>query len=119
MEDLTNNNPEVDIVNQQALDLSLSEISRDTAFLREAIDKMTSAGLKRVLKAVTHVSIGEELLTGKKSVLQGAEQRLIDRIFKMQENVIGYIQLKKEFDEKNQVTTTQVTQEEFSNGKEE
>lgn len=74
--------------------ISMSSGLRQVA---QSIDKLSSANLKRVLKIVSHVHVAQEL-TGQQSdiSLNDDEQNLIDRIFALQESVLGHSQLIEE-----------------------
>jgi cystathionine beta-lyase family protein involved in aluminum resistance len=63
----------------------------------KAIDSLSSANLKRVLKIVGHVHIAESLLERKSDLeLNDAEQTLIEKIFALQETVMGHSTLVQE-----------------------
>jgi len=67
--------------------------------VNDQIDKISTRGAKRVLKAIGNVFAADEILTGKKPSLRESEQKLIDWMFQLQSNVYGYVQLKKELEE--------------------
>lgn len=71
-------------------------IERLTTKVGPTIDTLGSAGLKRVLKAITHYSIAENIITGKKLKLKETEQMLIDHVFELQQEILGFIQLSNE-----------------------
>lgn len=75
---------------QEVFELAKDEVTRGLAKLDPQIDEMTSASLKRVLKAITFVSMADDLVNGNKVELQENEKRLIDSIFKFQETMIGF-----------------------------
>ena len=81
---------------QQALELAMSNMTRNYVPVRDAIDKSGSAALKRVLKAITYVRTTEEILGQAVQPLNEEEQSLVDKVFRLQEDVIGYIQLAQE-----------------------
>ena len=66
-----------------------------------AIDQLTSASLKRVLKVVSHVHFAEAMVDRQGDYdLSEKEQNLIDKIFALQETVFGHQALMKEINEK-------------------
>lgn len=81
---------------EQAKALAISQVAKGIEKLSPEIDALTSASLKRVLKAITMVRVGEEIVTGKTEPLQEKEQKIVDLIFEHQENVLGYLQLTEE-----------------------
>jgi len=90
---------------EQAKSFALGNVARGVEKVSPVIDKMTSASLKRVLKAITMIKVGEEIIKGKTDGLSVDEQNLVDMIFEYQENVLGYLQLTEELN--NEVVVTE------------
>ena len=86
---------------QEALKLTVAAIASNFEKVGDTIVGFTSAKLKRVLKVITHASLAEEIITGKKLELEEDEKKIIDKIFLLQEDVLGYIQLKTELEGEN------------------
>ena len=84
------------ISNEQLLEAAIRDVARSMEKVGPQIDKLTSASLKRVLKTVTHVHLAEHITQGKQMELNETEQNLVDHIFGLQENVLGYMQLDRE-----------------------
>ena len=81
---------------EQALSLALGSLKRGIEKVGPMIDDLTSAGLKRVLKTITHFYFADNIVNDGKHKLEENEQKLIDAIFMLQEDVLGYTQLYSE-----------------------
>jgi hypothetical protein len=75
---------------QKAFDKLIADMAEGIAAIEPVINGFTSSKLKRVLKAVTHVNLAEELLSGKPTKLEEDEEKLVDQILFHQENTISY-----------------------------
>lgn len=75
---------------------AITELSSGVSQVGKSIDKLTSASLKRVLKTVSHVHAAEDALGRPKLELSEDEQKLIDRIFALQESLLGFVTLLNE-----------------------
>lgn len=84
----------------KALEIAITDVAKGMEKVSPIIDSLTSSRLKTVLKTVTHVCLAEEITKGKKINLTEEEQMLIDKIFKLQEDVMGYLQLNSELEQK-------------------
>lgn len=81
---------------KQMVEIASGNIERLTSKIGPSIDELSSANLKRVLKAITHYSVADNILTGKVLELQEKEQKLIDNILHLQEEILGFMQLSNE-----------------------
>lgn len=63
--------------------------------------KLSTRGAFRVLNHIGQIQGAENLLSGKQSTLKKDEQELVEWIFELQQNVMGYIQLLNETAPKN------------------
>lgn len=93
---------------EELLVASLESIKGSYRPLSASIDNMTSSELKRVLKTITFLAIGQKLEEGTEMKLREAEQQLIDDVLRYQEDVMGYLTLKNEIDGKNKDEETTV-----------
>jgi len=82
------------------VEIAISNVARGMDKVGPSIDKLTSSRLKKILKTITHVHIAESILKGKDVILDEEEQKLVDSIFNLQEDVMGYMQLQREINEK-------------------
>lgn len=86
-----------EIPNDQKLIISRNMVGHGLERVAPAIDKFTSAKLKRVLKAVSMVFLAEKTLNEDATMdLKEDEQKLIDDIFALQETVFGHSRLVQE-----------------------
>lgn len=81
---------------ENAMQMSMVNLGRSLEKVNSGIDDLTSASLKRVLKAITFSHVSEEAQSGKKLELNEQEQNLVDRIFQLQEDTLGHLQLTEE-----------------------
>jgi hypothetical protein len=95
------------ISNEKILETAIANVARGMEKVGPALDKLTSASLKRVLKTITHVHLAEGIVKGKHVELNETEQRLIDQIFALQEDVMGYTQLYNELNPKKEEANEQ------------
>lgn len=84
------------ISKEQLLATALQDLNRGVGTIAPMIDKFSSSNLKRILKTITHVHLAEHITQGKQVELNVEEQKLIDSIFRLQEDVMGYLQLERE-----------------------
>ena len=90
------------ISNQQILETAIANVARGMEKVSPSIDSLTSSSLKKVLKTITHVHLAENILKGSKVELNEAEQKLVDHIFTLQEDVMGYMQIVNELNPKKE-----------------
>jgi len=83
---------------EMVLVMAKDNIHRVLKQTKSRIDKLSSRGAIRVLKYIGQVHGAESLLKGsdKESTLKDNEKELIEWIFELQQNVMGYIQLQNE-----------------------
>ena len=84
------------ISKEKLLEVALDDLNRGASKIGPTIDKFSSSKLKRILKTITHVHLAEHITKGKQMQLEADEQSLIDSIFRLQEDVMGYLQLERE-----------------------
>lgn len=85
------------ISNDQLVDLAKTNVRRSLEKVEDVANNLTSASLKRVLGMVSHIHLAHSiLLSNKKFELNETEQKLIDNIFRLQEDVLGYTELMNE-----------------------
>ena len=73
---------------EELKEVLVKEIERGYNKINAEIDELTSADLKRVLKAVTYVHQAGNLLYNEEINLSSAEAGLIDRIYAFQEPIM-------------------------------
>jgi hypothetical protein len=86
-----------DLTSEEKLKTSESMLMYGSGKVNELIDGLTSSSLKKVLKFVSHIHLADTMLS--KTVdtkLSEKEQKLIDQIFALQENVLGHQALQEE-----------------------
>lgn len=84
------------ISKEKLLEVALQDLNRGVRTIAPMVDKFSSSNLKRILKTITHVHLAEHITQGKQVELNADEQKLIDSIFRLQEDVMGYLQLERE-----------------------
>jgi hypothetical protein len=85
------------ISDEDKLQTSTMVLASESERVGKQIDDLTSASLKRVLRTVCHVHLADALLEKPHHIdLNEKEQKLIDTIFALQENVMGHQVLMKE-----------------------
>ena len=82
-----------EITEEQIIDQASEAVRLSYFKVAPQIDKLSSANLKRVIKAISHVGIAEELLTSKKQNLNENEQKLIDSLHQHMENTMILMQI--------------------------
>ncbi len=86
-----------DVPNEDKVTMSKIMVAHGTEKVEKLIDKLSSAGLKRVLKIVSHCHLADALLDRNINFnLNEDEQNLIDSIFALQETVFGHQALVQE-----------------------
>lgn len=102
---ISNENPETLDKPEPTLDdklvMSQVMVGHSVDKVSKQIDNLSSSGLKRVLKIISHVHFGEAVLGLTPIQLKEDEQVLVDSIFELQETVFGYTALKQEADQKS------------------
>jgi hypothetical protein len=84
---------------EQKLTMSRIMVASASEKVAKLTDELSSAGLKRVLKLVSHVHIADAILgREQKFDISEKEQVLIDTIFNLQETVFGHQTLKEELE---------------------
>lgn len=80
-----------DIPIEDKIIMSKNMVGHGTEKVEKLIDNLSSAGLKRVLKIVSHCHLADALLDRNINFsLSEDEQNLIDSIFALQETVFGH-----------------------------
>jgi hypothetical protein len=86
-----------DLTPEEKLETAKSMLRHSSEKVAKTIDALTSSSLKKILKFTTHVHFAEAILEKKiDRELNPTEQKLIDYIFSLQEDVMGFQQLQKE-----------------------
>lgn len=104
-----------DVTPEKLKMIATMEVAHGLEKVSNTIDGLTSASLKRVLKTVCHVHLAENLLDRDSAKLEEVEQGLVDKIFALQESVLGYQTLMNELEGN---TGNSVESEEVSENKE-
>ena len=89
--------------NDEMMSKSIGNIDTLMCRVSSQIDSLSSSELKRVLKSVSHVHIAEDIIHNKQTKLENKEQKLVDSIFHLLEDIMGYTQLKTEIDSKEKM----------------
>jgi hypothetical protein len=91
-----------DIPIEDKIIMSKNMVGHGTEKVEKLIDKLSSAGLKRVLKIVSHCHLADAMLDRNINFnLSEDEQNLIDGIFALQETVFGHQALVQESENTN------------------
>jgi len=78
------------VPNEEKVTMAKIMVAHSSEKVAKAIDGLTSASLKRVLKAITHTHLADAILEKEtKFDLSEEESSLIDTIFALQETVMG------------------------------
>jgi hypothetical protein len=80
----------------KVIQFAQNEVKNGFLKVQPQIDGMSSAGLKRVLKAMSHVGTAEHLITGRELHLKEEEKTLIDNLFLHMENTMALLQILNE-----------------------
>jgi hypothetical protein len=76
---------------EDKINMSKLMVAHGTDKVEKLVDSLSSAGLKRVLKIVSHCHLADALLDRNINFnLSKAEQDVIDSIFALQETVFGH-----------------------------
>lgn len=96
-----------DIPIEDKIIMSKNMVGHATEKVDKLVDGLSSAGLKRVLKIVSHCHLADALLDRNINFhLSEPEQNLIDSIFALQETVFGHQALTQEAEENNNSDTS-------------